>query len=253
MTSEDILGLRIAPYTYEGKLPPFGHGVTAIPYFQQLRNIMSKIVRAKLQNNFLLESLAKQQVPRGFKINKKIMAVHPSAKLKVVHFKIIANAEMEIMKATIDHYLATIPLLEAEFQEVYDDLNTLPSYDRRLVILYLLHEKNMIMDERTGPLQDKLERDARERLENNTDQQEAGPSNAPPPPQTRGRDAFRNRNDNAPQMRFQPRTDNTPQQRFQPRNRDRTPTTDDPNYGAYAAPPRPQRAPRTRNPWQNRP
>jgi hypothetical protein len=168
--STDILGLHNAPFTFEGKLPPFDHGVTGLHYFQHLRNVMSKVIRAKLMNDFLLESHARKQVPRGFKINKKVMAVDPSPRLKLAHYKITAQAEMDLVMATIEHYRLTIPKLEREFDEYFEEMNTLPKEERRLVILQLLHFKNTLIDERTGPLQDKIARDKAIKEDNNPQQ-----------------------------------------------------------------------------------
>jgi hypothetical protein len=237
--STDILGLHYAPFTLEQKLPPFDHGVTGLHYYQQLRNIMSKVIRAKIMNDFLIDSLARKQIPRGFKINKKVMAVFPTPRLKLAHYKIIAQAEMDLVLATTEHYESTIPKLEEEFNEYYEEMNTLDPEERRLVILQLLHFKNGLINERTGFLQEKIARDtmARDANEDNNPQQQVarGESNHTAPPLFRNRTANRNRN-----------RDPSPAYRSRDPSMDRRSNFDDPN-GEFGGPPaRPQRAPRNR-------
>ena len=146
--SEDIMNNQITPFSQEGDLPPFDHGSPGLPYFQTLRQYLSKLTRAKLQAAHLRESIERHQVPRGMKINKKLMAVEPTPSVKLAHYKILAKAETDIMKLTIAHLEKVIPDLEQQFTQYFDEMTSLSPADRRLVVLKLIHYKNELTMEK---------------------------------------------------------------------------------------------------------
>jgi hypothetical protein len=78
ITSRQILDVNVTPFTHEEVLPPFDHGSMALHYFQTLRQILDKCTRAQLQDQFIRDCLSKRIIPRGFKLNKKLMAVDPT-------------------------------------------------------------------------------------------------------------------------------------------------------------------------------
>jgi hypothetical protein len=169
------------------------------------------------------------------------MAVDPSPRLKLAHYKIIAQAEMDLVTATIEHYRLTIPKLESEFEEYFEEMNILPTEERRLVILQLLHFKNTLIDERTGPLQEKIARDKNNQEDNQPQQMVARESNHNNPLTTVNRTGNRNR--------FR---DASPAYRSREASNERRNLQDDPNGGYYGWEARPQCAPRGRM-GRNRP
>jgi hypothetical protein len=54
--SEDFLRCTMTPFTMEGTLPRFDHGCIAFGYFQTLRQILDKSIRARLHQRHLISS-----------------------------------------------------------------------------------------------------------------------------------------------------------------------------------------------------
>ena len=109
-----------------------------------IRSILSKYVRASLQNNHLKECLDRGQIPRGLKINKKLMAVDPTPDLRLDHLAILAKAEKKTMQAILAHYETAIPALREKFDHYFEKTVGLSPADRRLLVLKLLHYKNTL-------------------------------------------------------------------------------------------------------------
>jgi hypothetical protein len=141
--SDEILNLTATPFTHEECLPNIEHGSVAYYYFQTLQKILNKCIRAQHQNEFIKECLQKKIIPRGFKLNKSLQAVEPSLKLNLDYYKISAKAETEMMIDVTHHYVDAVPKLAAQFKEFYGEIKTLGATDKRLVILKLIHLKNV--------------------------------------------------------------------------------------------------------------
>ena len=168
------------------------------------------------------------------------MAVDPSPRLKLEHYRIMAQAESKMMDITAEHYKSAIPKLEAEFDEFFAEMDQFKPYDRRLIILNLIHYKNKIIHDRNQPMQNKLDRDS-----NNPSNRQKGyrkvnkPNNGPPPSSMPSTSA--NRGNYSQDNRDWDSADNYRT------NRD----TDEPQWGPNEPqgnpPPRPQRQPRNQN------
>ena len=165
--SHQILDLKVTPFTHEGALPPFEHGNIVLHYFITLRTILDKCTRAQLQNTFIKECLVKRIIPKGFKLNKPLMAVDPSPKLRLAHYKITTQAETKLMMAIVDHYVTTIPKLINEFTEYFEEIVEITNpQDKRLLVLKLMHYKNDLIDSRTKSQSHKLERSSNKYIDN---------------------------------------------------------------------------------------
>ena len=157
ITSRNVLNTNVTPFSHEDNLPPFEHGCIAFHYFTSLRNMLDKCVRADLQRQFVKECLARRIIPRGFKLNKKIMAVEPSPQLKLAHYRICIEAEIKMMEAVVTHYTTAVPKLTQEFDEYFTEIKLLEPTGRRLTILWLVKFKNELVSTRRKIQQQKLE------------------------------------------------------------------------------------------------
>jgi hypothetical protein len=147
--SEHLLLTEMTPFTEEGELPPFQHGSLGLHYFQILRGVLSKHIRAAIHLETLEENQRRHQIPRGLKINKNLNAVDPTYQLKLKHMQIMGKAEIEMLISLIEHYHTIIPKLMADFTTLFNDASTLLNpVDKRLVVIKLLHYKNELISER---------------------------------------------------------------------------------------------------------
>jgi hypothetical protein len=157
IASTEILNISTTPFTHEDTLPNFEDGSVTYYYFKTLRTIIDKWVRAQKSDEHIKECLERKIIPRGFKLNKKILAVDPSPKLKLEYYKISARAETEMMIACRHHYKDAIPKLSDDFNEYYDETKALDPTDRRLMILKLIHYKNQVIAIKDRNLRQKAE------------------------------------------------------------------------------------------------
>ena len=147
--SDDLLQDEVIPFTDEQNLPPFEHGSKAVSYFNVLRGLLSKTIRATIHLQSLTENKRRHQIPRGLKINKPLNAVEASHTLKIQMMQILGEAENKILESLIEHYQIIIPKLEGEFKELYNiATNTLSPLDKRLVVIKLAHFRNELVQER---------------------------------------------------------------------------------------------------------
>jgi hypothetical protein len=215
ITSQQILSTEITPFSHEGELPHFEHGCIALHYFTNLRSTLDKCTRAQIQNTFIKECLSKRIIPKGFKINKAIMAVDPSPKLRLSHYQITTEAETLLMKAVIEHYTRAIPKLISEFTEYFEEITKMITPpDRRLLVLKLIHYKNDIIESRTKNQAQKMERPTNRYMDggnsaarNNNVQPQDNYAPNRGGPQFRGNTGPQNRQpsnrDNSPEYRLQ--------------------------------------------------
>jgi hypothetical protein len=99
--SNHILKMELTPFTNEDELPPFPHGSSALYYFQILRSILSKYTRATIHSENLLRNKERNQIPRGLRINKTLIAVDPTHHLKLNYMTILGEAENKIMNGAV--------------------------------------------------------------------------------------------------------------------------------------------------------
>jgi hypothetical protein len=190
--SDEIMNINITPFTHEGELPNFEHGSIANHYFTNLRTILGKCTRAQIQSSFVKECLSRKIIPKGFKLNKPLMAVDPSPKLRLAHYKITTQAETQLMQAVVEHHITAIPKLMNEFTEYFDEVVQLISAtDRRLLVLRLIKYKNGIIEEKAESQGKKMQRDTNIPASNRS--ANPGPSRNPQPyePQSRNRPQYR--------------------------------------------------------------
>jgi hypothetical protein len=147
--SEELMQIEITPFKEEEHLPPFEHGSKALSYFNVLRGLLSKFVRAKIHLESLTDNKRRHQIPRGLKINKPINAVEPSHLLKIETMQIMGEAENKILDSLIQHYQNVIPKLAKEFTDLYHTATEMLSpLDKRLVVIQLSHFKNELIKEK---------------------------------------------------------------------------------------------------------
>jgi hypothetical protein len=140
---------EIVPFTEEGELPPFQHGSLGLHYFQILRGVLSKHIRASIHLETLEENKRRHQIPRGLKIMKNLNAVEPTYQLKLKHMQIMGKAEIEMLESLIGHYPDTLPKLINDFTLLFDDASKeLQPVEKRLVVIKLLHYKNELVNEK---------------------------------------------------------------------------------------------------------
>jgi hypothetical protein len=101
--SMHLLRTTMTPFTREDELPQFEHGSEALYYFQILRTLISKFIRATIYRETLAEHKKKQQIPRGLRINKMLNAVEPSTHLKLRYMQIMGAAVNSLLESLICH------------------------------------------------------------------------------------------------------------------------------------------------------
>jgi uncharacterized protein Smg (DUF494 family) len=158
ITSRQILDVAVTPFSHEETLPSFDHGSMAVYFFTTLRQILDKCTRAQLQDQFIRQCLSRRIIPKGFKLNKKLMAVDPTPQLKLAHYQITSQAESDLMRAITDHYDTAIPRLIREFEEYFSQIKVLAPEERRLIILKLIHYKNKLSETRGQNQNHKMQR-----------------------------------------------------------------------------------------------
>jgi hypothetical protein len=92
-------------------------------------------------------------------VNKRLMAIELTPRLKLTYQQIVAKVELEMVHAVIIHYQSAIPKLYDDFVALFDEAKSIPPADRRLLTLKLIHYKNALIEERLGSQTNKLNRD----------------------------------------------------------------------------------------------
>jgi hypothetical protein len=145
------------PFTDEDNLPPFEHGSRGLSYFQVLRTLLSKNIRATIHLQTLKEHNRRHQIPKGLRIIKSLNAVEPTHQLKIEYMQILGQAENQMMSTLIQHYNNALPKIEEEFRALFTQAsNSLTPFDRRLMVIKLAHFKNDLIEERTSTAQNKM-------------------------------------------------------------------------------------------------
>ena len=164
--SDHLLLADIIPFTDEGELPPFQHGSLGLHYFQILRGVLSKHIRAAIHLEVLEENDRRHQIPRGLQINKNLNAVEPTYKLKLQHMQIMGKAEISMLHALIKHYQEILPKLMDDFTTLFNRCSVeLEPVQKRLVVIKLLHYKNDLINEKKNTAFKKLSNQPQRRSE----------------------------------------------------------------------------------------
>jgi hypothetical protein len=216
--SEDILRCTITPFTLETDLPRFDHGCIAFGYFQTLRKILDKSIKARLHQRHLISSFQLRQIPKGMKIIKNISTIEPTPKIKMQHMQILARAEKEMMEISLKHYETAIPKLEKDFEEYFLETAQMAPVDRRLIVLQLLHYKNKLIESKMFSQDNKLDRPGNGRFNDAQGYQPQAPQQyAPQQRYNQQPQGPRPRSPRPPQMRYNNQTRPPPQQQYQQR------------------------------------
>ena len=145
ITSDTVLEFHIYPFEVEPELPNFCNGTVALQYFRVLRDVVWKWTRAKGHNKTLTDSRSSDTIPPGLKLNKNLEVIEMTSALKLKTLKILGKAEGKLCDAIIEHYSELIPVLEAEFNDIYNNMEGVTTDEKRLIALKLIHYKNTLM------------------------------------------------------------------------------------------------------------
>ena len=145
ITSDTVLEFHIYPFEAEKDLPNFCNGTMALYYFRVLRDVVWKWTRAKGHNKTLVDSRSSDSVPPGLKLTKNLEVIEMTNTLKLNTMKILGKAEGKLCNAIIAHYSDLIPKLEAEFNDIYTNMDGVTVDEQRLIALKLIHYKNTLM------------------------------------------------------------------------------------------------------------
>ena len=153
VVKEMILPWELTPFHSEEDLPTLIMGTPASNNYRVLSEITAKLYRIKGKQILIADSIDKGESPKGIKLNRNTNLIQPTTHARLEILAAIADTETKIIDLTLNHYDEIVPVLEQDFNDVWGDMNKVSPEETKLLILKLVHDKNVMYNKHIDELE----------------------------------------------------------------------------------------------------
>ncbi len=177
ITMKELLMYKILPFTKEEELPNFVRSTNALQSYRVLRDLLVDWTCCRHHQKTLIDSALSDITPPGLRVTKQLEVIGSTPKLRLQALQIFSDAENKLSKVILDHYKMAIPKLEAEFREIYENMEKLNKEELNLMAMKMIRHKNEWINQQKDKREKKINKAVDSKNGEATTSTESAPKN----------------------------------------------------------------------------